>query len=245
MASIDRRSALKMLALGALAPSALLAACSNSSAEPQQADSNPAPAPSPEPVAYTIDNIRNYVVGVDEPITLEDGTQQPAIAFDNAATTPAFLPVLQEVERCLPLYGSIGRGFSQKSDYSTDLYNTTRKKVLEFLGADLPDALAATDLVLSRAGSNALMEFQALDKPMLLIPYPKGASRGDQILNAQSFERRGLCKVLLQENMTADSLVKALRETWAARDALKAAVKAAPPANATARIMELIHEIQK
>ena len=138
MASIDRRSALKMLALGALAPGALLAACSNGSAgpEPQQADSTPVPAPSSEPVAYTIDNIRSYVVGVDEPVTLEDGTQQPAIAFDNAATTPAFLPVLQEVERCLPLYGSIGRGFSQKSDYSTDLYNTTRDKVLGFLGAD-------------------------------------------------------------------------------------------------------------
>ena len=132
-----------------------------------------------------------------------------------------------------------------KGNLDASLEGTPGYTQLEFLDADLPDALAATDLVLSRAGSNALMEFQALDKPMLLIPYPKGASRGDQILNAQSFERRGLCKVLLQENMTADSLVKALRETWAARDALKAAVKAAPPANATARIMELIHEIQK
>ena len=116
---------------------------------------------------------------------------------------------------------------------------------IEFLDEDLPDALAATDLVLSRAGSNALMEFQALDKPMLLVPYPKGASRGDQILNAQSFERRGLCKVLLQENMTADTLTAALRETWAVRDELKAAVRAAPPANATDRIIELIHEIEK
>ncbi len=116
---------------------------------------------------------------------------------------------------------------------------------IEFLDADLPDALAAADLVLSRAGSNALMEFQALGKAMLLVPYPKGASRGDQILNAQSFERRGMCRVLLQENMNADSLTAALRETWAARDALKAAVLAAPPANATDRILEIIHEIEK
>ena len=116
---------------------------------------------------------------------------------------------------------------------------------LEFLDAELPDALAAADLVLSRAGSNALMEFQALDKPLLLVPYPKGASRGDQILNAQSFERRGLCKVLLQENMTADTLVAALHETWRDRDKLREAVKKAPPADATERILELIEEIRK
>ena len=116
---------------------------------------------------------------------------------------------------------------------------------IEFLDRELPDVLACADLVLSRAGSNALMEFQALDKPMLLIPYPKGASRGDQILNARSMEKRGLCRVLLQENMTAETLTKALRDTWKDRDALKAAVKAAPPADATERVLELIEEIRK
>ena len=132
-----------------------------------------------------------------------------------------------------------------KGNLDASLEGTPGYRQIEFMDADLPDALAATDLVLSRAGSNALMEFQALDKPMLLIPYPKGASRGDQILNAQSFEKRGLCRVLLQENMTEETLVAALRETWAARDELKAAVKAAPPANATQRVMEIIREIQK
>lgn len=116
---------------------------------------------------------------------------------------------------------------------------------VEFLDADLPDALAAADLVLSRAGSNALCEFQALAKPLLLVPYPKGASRGDQILNAQSYEKRGLCRVLLQENMTADTLVAALERTWADREQLIAAVKAAPPADGTGRVLELIEEVQK
>ena len=146
---------------------------------------------------------------------------------------PQLLPDFDVVHLC-------GRG-----NLDPALEGTAGYRQIEFLDADLPDALAAADLVLSRAGSNALMEFQALDKPMLLVPYPKGASRGDQILNAQSFERRGLCKVLLQENMTPDTLTAALRETWAARDALKAAVKAAPPADATARVIEIIHEIQK
>ncbi len=115
---------------------------------------------------------------------------------------------------------------------------------LEFVSAELPDVFAAADLVLSRAGSNALMEFQALARPMLLIPYPKGASRGDQILNAESLEKRGLCRVLLQENMTADTLTDALMRTWADRAALTAAVKAAPPADGTKRVLEMIEEVQ-
>ena len=85
---------------------------------------------------YTIDNIRNYVVGVNEPVELEDGKTKPLINFDNAATTPALQPVVDEVESELAMYGSIGRGFSQKSNHSTDLYNATRDKVLSFVGAD-------------------------------------------------------------------------------------------------------------
>ena len=80
---------------------------------------------------------------------------------------------------------------------------------------------------------------------MLLVPYPKGASRGDQILNAQSYEKRGLCRVLLQENMTPDTLAQALEDTWRDREQLAAAVKAAPPADGTRRVLELIEEVQK
>ena len=116
---------------------------------------------------------------------------------------------------------------------------------IEFLDAELPDVLACTDLVLSRAGANALCEFQALGRPMLLIPYPKGASRGDQILNAQSMEKRGLCRVLLQENMTEESLAESIRQTWTDRDQLAEALRNAPPANGTERVLELIEEIQK
>ena len=117
-------------------------------------------------------------------------------------------------------------------------------KQIEFLDADLPDALACTDLVLSRAGANALCEFQALGRPMLLIPYPKGASRGDQILNAESLRKRGLCHVLMQENMTRETLVKAVQDTWTDREKLTEALKNAPPADGTKRVLELIEEIQ-
>ena len=115
---------------------------------------------------------------------------------------------------------------------------------VEFMDAELPDALACADLVLSRAGSNALCEFQALCKPMLLVPYPKGASRGDQILNAQSLQKRGLCHVLMQEEMTADTLTDALNATWADRARLTEALKAAPPADGTRRVLEMIEDVQ-
>ena len=62
------------------------------------------------------------------------------------------------------------------------------------------------DVIVSRAGANALCEILALRKPALLIPYPKAASRGDQLANAAAFEKRGLCRVLLQENLSAETL---------------------------------------
>ncbi|MGN0971272.1 MAG: glycosyltransferase, partial [Aristaeellaceae bacterium] len=77
------------------------------------------------------------------------------------------------------------------------------------------------------------------------VPYPKGASRGDQILNAQSLQKRGLARVLLQEDMTADTLVKALEATWADREQLTAALHAAPPADGTRRVLEMIEEVQR
>ena len=140
MHDVDRRSALKIAALAMMAPgAAALAACSQQSPAPQAedtpADSKPQDSSTPA-APITLENIRSYVVGIDEPITLEDGTSQAAIAFDNAATTPALVPVLEEVEKSLALYGSIGRGSSQKSDHSAELYQQTRNKVLEFLGAD-------------------------------------------------------------------------------------------------------------
>ncbi len=80
----------------------------------------------------------------------------------------------------------------------------------EFLGGELADVLAAADFVVSRAGANSLFELLALRKPALLIPLPMTASRGDQILNAQSFEKRGFAKMLRQEDLTLESLLRNL-----------------------------------
>ena len=131
-----------------------------------------------------------------------------------------------------------------KGNLAPELEGKPGYKQLEFVEKELPDLLATADLVLSRAGSNALCEFQALGKPMLLVPYPKGASRGDQILNAQSLEKRGLCRVLLQENLNRASLVSALERLWADREQLTDALRNAPPADGTRRVLEMIEEVQ-
>ena len=80
-------------------------------------------------------------------------------------------------------------------------------KQFEYIGKELPDLLALSDLAVSRAGSNAIFEFLAAQIPMLLIPLSKRASRGDQLLNADSFAKRGYCHILYEENLNADTFV--------------------------------------
>ena len=88
----------------------------------------------------------------------------------------------------------------------------------EYAQEEMPHLLAAADIVISRAGANTIFELLALRKPNLLIPLSKAASRGDQILNAASFEKQGYSMVLQEEEMTAESLYNAIIELYAARD---------------------------
>ncbi|MEN8699879.1 undecaprenyldiphospho-muramoylpentapeptide beta-N-acetylglucosaminyltransferase [Bacillus infantis] len=78
----------------------------------------------------------------------------------------------------------------------------------EFLNSELSDVLACTDMMITRGGSNAIFEFLALRIPMLIIPLSKKQSRGDQILNAGSFEKKGYSLTLQEEELTAVSLAE-------------------------------------
>jgi len=81
-------------------------------------------------------SIRNIMYGINAPVRLNNGQVSPAINLDNAATTPAFTLVLDEIKKQLLYYGSIGRGRGQKSQHSTDIYTNGRELVKDFLGAD-------------------------------------------------------------------------------------------------------------
>lgn len=171
----------------------------------------------------------------DKPVLLMMGGSLGAQSVNEAlrAALPRLLPVMQVFHLC-------GKGNIDES-----LNGLAGYYQVEFLSKELPDAMAAADLILSRAGANALCEFQALGKPMLLIPYPKGASRGDQILNAASYEKRGLARVMAQENMTSDSLADALLDLLKNGASLRQALHNAPPADGTQAVLRLIEEIQK
>lgn len=80
--------------------------------------------------------IRNMMYGINTPVSLSDGRIIPAINLDNAATTPAFKEVKDEIETQLLYYGSIGRGKGQKSEHSTDVYTRGRDIVKNFVGAN-------------------------------------------------------------------------------------------------------------
>lgn len=79
---------------------------------------------------------------------------------------------------------------------------------LEYAKDELSHFLEYADIIVSRAGSNAICEILALKKPNLLIPLSKNASRGDQILNANSFKNQGFSNVLLEEDLNKKSLLK-------------------------------------
>jgi len=76
----------------------------------------------------------------------------------------------------------------------------------EYVTDDLAHLFAASDIVVSRAGANAINEFLELKKPSLLIPLGSSASRGDQILNARFFLEKGYSKVLYENDLTPDEL---------------------------------------
>ena len=147
------------------------------------------------------------------------------------------LPELTQTFQVLHLCG--------KGNLNSSLEGAQNYTQCEYLNEEMADAYACSDVLISRAGSNALCEILALRKPALLIPYPASASRGDQILNAQSFEKRGLAKVLMQENMTEDTLTEAIRNLIADEDAFRKALHDAPPADGTMAVLQMIHEIQK
>ncbi|WP_374702533.1 undecaprenyldiphospho-muramoylpentapeptide beta-N-acetylglucosaminyltransferase [Bacillus sp. M6-12] len=88
----------------------------------------------------------------------------------------------------------------------------------EYVHEEIYDLLAASDIVVSRAGSNSIFEFLALQKPMLLIPLSPKASRGDQVLNAKCFEQAGLAMVLQEEELSSRSLQAGISELFSQRN---------------------------
>ena len=113
-------------------------------------------------------------------------------------------------------------------------------KQYEYLTEELPDIFAMADIVVSRSGANAIGELLALHKPNLLIPLPSASSRGDQIMNAKSYEEQGFSMVLSEEDMTTRLLISKIRELYETRDKYIQAMTDSKQRDAISAIMELI-----
>lgn len=110
----------------------------------------------------------------------------------------------------------------------------------EYVDAPLRHLFAAADIILSRAGANSICEILALRKPNVLIPLSAAASRGDQILNARSFEKQGFSTVLEEEQLTKETLCQAIQNTYENRSSFIDAMSQSTLSDAVATIMNLI-----
>ena len=167
-----------------------------------------------------------------KPIILIMGGSQGAAAINDSIRRilPALLKDFQIIHLC-------GKG-----KLNPALDETAGYVQMEYVSEELKDLFAACDLVISRAGANAICEIVALRKPNLLIPLSLEASRGDQILNAQSFERQGFSKVLLEENVTDELLLSSIRELYAGRQTYIDAMASSGSGNSIETILSVILE---
>ena len=127
-----------------------------------------------------------------------------------------------------------------KGNLDSSLAQTKGYAQYEYIKDELKDLFALADIVVSRAGANAICELLALHKPNILIPLSAAASRGDQILNARSFEKQGFSYVIEEETLTVDILLEALRKVYANREDYRQAMEKSNQMDSVETILQLI-----
>lgn len=169
-------------------------------------------------------------LAADKPVILVIGGSLGSVTVNTAVRNllPRLLPDYQVVHIC------------GKAHLDESLINVKGYVQYEYVDAPLKHLFAAADLVLSRAGANSICEILALRKPNVLIPLSAAASRGDQILNANSFARQGFSTVLEEESLTDDSLYQAIRKTFENRGSFIHAMEQSHLNNAIQTITDLI-----
>ena len=165
-----------------------------------------------------------------KPIIMVIGGSLGAVAVNNAVR--ALLPKLLQKYQVIHICG--------KGHLDDSLIGRPGYVQYEYVDAPLRHLFAAADIVLSRAGANSICEILALRKPNILIPLSAAASRGDQILNARSFEKQGFSTVLEEENVTSDTLYDAIESTYENRRKFVDAMEKSELSDAVSIVMGLI-----
>lgn len=171
----------------------------------------------------------------NKPVILIMGGSQGSVKVNNS--------VRELLGKLLPKYDIVH--LCGKGNLDENLNNKEGYKQFEYVSDELPNLFAMADMVISRAGSNAICEFLALHKPMLLIPLGKNASRGDQILNAQSFKKQGFAEVIDEEKMTKGSLFDTINRVYENRQGYINAMENSQVSDGIKSVMEIIKAATK
>lgn len=127
-----------------------------------------------------------------------------------------------------------------KNNLDENLLNYKGYKQFEYIGNELKDIFKVASLVVSRAGSNSISEFLALKIPSVLIPLSLNASRGDQILNAESFKKQGFSKVLKEENLNSETLKSNIFDLYKEREIYITNMEKSDLTNGVKFVMDII-----
>ena len=168
----------------------------------------------------------------EKPVLLIIGGSLGSVKVNQAIRSilPELLKTWQVVHLC-------GKGNLDLSLDSLDGYVQ-----YEYISSELKDLFAMSDLMISRAGANSICEILALRKPNILIPLSAAASRGDQILNANSFKKQGFSEVIQEEELTDTALLSLINQVYSHRQDYIHAMNKSKTADAIGTIVQLIEE---
>ena len=169
----------------------------------------------------------------NKPVLMIIGGSQGSAVVNDAmrGILPELLKTFQVIHLC-------GKG---KLDSSLDHLEGYIQ--FEYVKKELADLFALTDVCVSRAGANAICEILALRKPNLLIPLSANASRGDQILNADSFENQGFSEVLTEDQLAPTILISRIMKLYNNRADYIAAMETSEQSDAISKIISLIEDL--
>jgi UDP-N-acetylglucosamine--N-acetylmuramyl-(pentapeptide) pyrophosphoryl-undecaprenol N-acetylglucosamine transferase len=171
----------------------------------------------------------------EKPVLLAIGGSLGSAVLNDAIRES--LPVLLEHFQIIHLCG--------QGKIDSALTGTKGYVQYEYIKKELSDMFALAEVIVSRAGANSISEICALAKPNLLIPLSAKASRGDQILNARSFEKQGFSMVIEEEELTAEKFQNSVMELYENRQQYIDAMKASPNKDSISIIMGLINKYTK
>lgn len=170
-----------------------------------------------------------------KPVILVIGGSQGSAAINQAVRT-----ILSQILTKYQVIHICG-----KDNLDNSLKNTAGYAQFEYVKNELKDVFAAADLIISRAGANAICEILSLRKPNILIPLSKAASRGDQILNADSYQKQGFSKVIEEENLTGKILWDFIEEVYQNKQTYILAMQKSTQSDAVSMICSLIQQYSK